>query len=132
MVTVGTNGEWVPMANEDAQLKIRIPAQLNERLLERAAENGRSLNSEIAMILAERLRDDAAFDLEALKNPEGAEEIAKEMDASVAISRKTGVPVNIIFTNRVIERLTRLEETVDKKLAQLNQTGAATRKVRKS
>lgn len=40
-----------------AQLKIRVPVTLKKRLSARAVENGRSLNSEIVMILAKTVRD---------------------------------------------------------------------------
>lgn len=43
------------MGREDPQFNLRIPAELKNKLKQRAKLNGRSLNSEITMIIEESL-----------------------------------------------------------------------------
>ncbi|MEQ1975014.1 Arc family DNA-binding protein [Xenorhabdus sp. SGI240] len=45
------------MSREDAQMKIRLPAELKEQLEKAAAENKRSMNAEVLQRLAESFGD---------------------------------------------------------------------------
>lgn len=45
------------MTREDPQMKLRLPAELKDRLMALAEENGRSLNSEIVRRLKASLED---------------------------------------------------------------------------
>jgi hypothetical protein len=45
------------MTREDPQLKVRLPSELKDTLMEKAAENGRSLNAEIVARMRSTLED---------------------------------------------------------------------------
>lgn len=69
------------MGREDPQFNLRLPADLKDKLKQRARLNGRSLNSEITMIIEDALSRPSKFhgyrdDAERLAN-EHAEQFKK-------------------------------------------------------
>ncbi len=54
------------MTREDPQMKLRLPAELKDKLAAAAAENGRSLNAEVTQRLEESFLSTGPSDVQTL------------------------------------------------------------------
>lgn len=99
-------------SEEQERFIIRMPDGMRDRLKARAEENGRSMNAEVVLILAERIRDDLAAERAMLEDPGAIDEFSEELTISEAVGQQAGSPANVVFIARLMARVAATQKDV--------------------